>query len=111
MLGDVVGLVEVLGDARVLDGRGVVLGGDAVGEVAVDDEEGDDVVGVFFDPADERLEFGLPGAGVEEVAAGVAVVDGVVDPVGLALYWPEVSSCSGGDKIEEDLRIRTPSFN
>jgi hypothetical protein len=38
------------------------------------------------------LELGLEGAGVEEVAGGVAVVEGFVDPVDLALDCVFVST-------------------
>jgi hypothetical protein len=64
------------------EGLGVVAYAD---EVGVADEEGDDVVGVCGDPAGDVCEVFLRGAGVEEVAGGVAVEDCVVDPVGLAL--------------------------
>lgn len=64
------------------EGLGVVAYAD---EVGVADEEGDDVVGVCGDPAGDVCEVFLRGAGVEEVAGGVAVEYCVVDPVGLAL--------------------------
>ena len=82
VLGDEFGRVEVLGDSGVLD-RGHEVFDE--GEVGVADEHGDDFEGVFLQPADDLLEFGLEGAGVEEVAGGVAVVEGFVDIVDLAL--------------------------
>ena len=54
-------------------------------EIGVADEDGDDVVGVRGDPLRDVCKVLLAGAGIEEVAGGVAVEDCVVDPVGLAL--------------------------
>ena len=73
-----------MADSRVFD-RGHEVFDE--GEVGVADEHGDDFEGVFAQPADDLLELGLEGAGVEEVAGGVAVVEGFVDVVDLALDW------------------------
>ena len=89
VLGDEFGRVEVLGDSGVLD-RGHEVFDE--GEVGVADEHGNDFEGVLLQPADDLLEFGLKGAGVEEVAGGVAVVEGFVDVVDLALDCVVVST-------------------
>jgi hypothetical protein len=71
VLGDELGSVEVLGNSRVFN-RGYKVFDE--GEVGVADEHGDDFERVLLQPADNLLELGLEGAGVEEVAGGVAVV-------------------------------------
>lgn len=50
-------------------------------------EDCDDVVGVALEPGSYALEIGLKGAGVEDVAGGVAEVDFLFFfvPVGLEL--------------------------
>jgi len=82
VLGDEFGGVEILGDSGVFDGGHEVFD---ESEVGVADEHCDDFEGVLLQPADDLLEFGLEGAGVEEVAGGVAVIEGFVDPVDLTL--------------------------
>lgn len=77
------GDVGVFAQAAVFDGMGVVA---YVDEVAVADEDCDDVVGVGADPGRHVAEVGFDGAGVEEGAGGVAVVKGVILHVRLALY-------------------------
>lgn len=82
VLRNVAGSVEVLRDAGVFDRDAEVF---YDGEVGVADQHGDDLEGILAQPADDLLELGLEGAGVEEVAGGVAVVEGSVDLVDLAL--------------------------
>jgi hypothetical protein len=65
------------------------------GEVGVADEHGDYLERVGAEPGYDGFELGLEGAGVEEVAGGVAVVEGFVDVVDLALDW-EVLVGRGG---------------
>ena len=65
-------------DAGVLNGGDVVLDVDLIG---VDDKHREDFERVAGKPGNDHFEFGLPCTGVEEVARGVAVVDGLVDPV------------------------------
>lgn len=59
-------------------------GGDGL-RVGVYEEEGDDFVWVEGEPAGHGGEEGLEGAGVEEVAEGVAELEGVVVEVDLSL--------------------------
>lgn len=75
--------VGVSAQAAVFDGTGVVSD---VDEIAVAEEDGDDVVGVGLDPRGHVAEVGFDGAGVEEVAGGVAVVECAVHNVRLSLY-------------------------
>jgi hypothetical protein len=89
VLRDELGGVKVLGDSGVFD-RGHEVFNE--GEIRVADEHGDDFEGVLLQPADDLFELGLEGAGVEEVAGGVAVVEGFVDPVDLALDCVFVST-------------------
>lgn len=84
VLRDILGCVEVLRDARVFDGGNEVFD---VGEVGVADQHCDYFEGVLLQPADNLLEFGLEGAGVEEVARGVAVIESFIDIVNLALNY------------------------
>lgn len=83
VLGDEGRGVDVGHEAGVFEGGGEVLDPD---EVAVDDEEGHDVVGVVLEPFADCVQAGFVGAGVEEVAVGVAVVEGAVDAVDFARY-------------------------
>ena len=80
--GDFGGGVGVGGEAGGLERGGEVADADVV---AVADQDGHDVVGVGFHPAGDVGEIGLGGAGVEEVAGGVAVVQRIADQVGLPL--------------------------
>ena len=66
---------------------------------------------MFLQPADDEFELGLEGAGVEEVAGSVAVVEGSVDLVDLALDCEYVSM--GGRICRDyfDIRMRIPSFS
>lgn len=91
--GDVGRGVEVLGKAGVLNGWNEVLDD---GQVGVTDEDGEDFEGVLLQPSDNGLELRLPSAGVEEIAGGVAVVEGLVDPVDLALHCRESQYGSRG---------------
>lgn len=63
-----------------------------IDEVAVADEDGDDIVGVVLDPGGHGAEIGFYGANVEEVAGSVAVVECVVHHVRLTLHYAE-SQC------------------
>lgn len=75
VLRDVGGFVDVFEDAGVGDRGDEFVDGDVVG---VDDQDGDDVVGVVVEPFFDGGERVFVGAGVEEVARGVAVPEGVV---------------------------------
>lgn len=102
VLRDVLGCVEVLRDAGVFYGWDEVF---HVGEVGVADEHRDDFEGVLLQPTNDLLELGLEGAGVQEVAGRVAVVEGFVDVVDLALDCEDLSLAS------TDCRLRCGSWH
>jgi hypothetical protein len=82
VLGNVLGRIKVLQDARVLYSGDKILD---VGKVGVADKHCDDFEGVLFQPVGYLLELRLEGTGIEKVTGGVAVVEGSVDPVDLSL--------------------------
>jgi hypothetical protein len=88
VLRDVHGRVEVLGHAGVFDRDAEFFD---KGQVRVADEHCEDFEGVVLEPGDDCFELGLEGPRVEQVAGGVAVVEGFVDVVDLAL------DCERGD--------------
>lgn len=65
-----------------MNGRDIVLHGR---EVRVHDKEGHYIVWMVVEPIRQSLQLRLPCSCIQKVAGGVAVVDGVVHPVGLAL--------------------------
>ena len=74
--------VQVRREPARLDGRHKVRDGP---QVAVTDEDGHDVERVRLDPARNGGQVGLHGPGIEQVARRVAVVQGAVQHVRLAL--------------------------
>ena len=65
-------------------------------KVAVADEKRDDVERVLADPISDIRKVGFCGAGIQKVARGVAVVDRVVEEVGLPLQHtnPIIQLCN-----------------
>jgi hypothetical protein len=108
-LRDEFGRVDVGHQTGGFERRDVFLHGH---EVAVGDEEGEDFVAVLGEPVREGFEGGLEGSGVEEVATGMAVVDGVVDVVRPPLDC-DTSVSAEPQRCEFDVNslIRTPSYS
>lgn len=86
------GLVDVFVESGGSDGSIEVGGRDkrvAIGVfvfvVVIAEDDGNDVERMCFDPCHDFLQVVLDGAGVEEIARRVAVVEGAVDVVSLAL--------------------------
>lgn len=75
-------LIEVVSQVGLLENVAVVSGLD---EIAVDDQEGHDIVRMVANPGGDFVELAEISSGIEEVAACVATVNGAVHVVGLAL--------------------------
>jgi hypothetical protein len=79
---DVRRFIQVVGQIRLLKNIAVVSG---LNEVAVDNEECHDIVGVIADPSGHFVEFFEISASIQKLARGVATEDRSVDIVRLAL--------------------------
>jgi hypothetical protein len=79
---DVRRLVQVVGQVRLLQNLTVVS---RLNEVAVDNEECHNIIGMVANPIAHFVEFFEVSASVQKVARGVATEDGSVDVVCLAL--------------------------
>ena len=75
-------IVDVVNETRILNRSGVVSNIDIV---AVDDQDGDDVVRVCLYPFSDGGELRLKGTSIEDLAGGMATVDSIVDVVRLSL--------------------------
>jgi len=79
---DIRRLIQVVGQVGLLEDLTVVT---RLDEVAVDNEEGHDIVGVVADPIADFVELLEVSTSVQKVARGVTTEDGSVDVVRLAL--------------------------
>ena len=75
-------LVQVVGQIRLLENLTVVS---RLNEIAVDNEECHDIIGVVADPGGHLVEFADVSASVQKLARSVATKDRSVDVVRLAL--------------------------
>ena len=74
--------IGVTGEARLYEGRRVILDSD---KVSIADQKGDDVVRVCSQPGGNICKVRFGCTNVEKITGGVAVVDGIVYKMGLAL--------------------------
>lgn len=70
-----------------------------VSEVAVADEKCNDVERVLADPVGDICKVGLGGAGIQKIARGVAVVDRIVEEMGLSLQHTNPIIQLGNDAV------------